>query len=318
MIDVATVQSDAEAAQIYYKKEIFMNIINSITAIMTSCLLLISTSYAAYIDVAISRPTDSASSTNQTDGPTYSNSGGLWTPCDNRNDNENQNADTMTLSLTINNVKDPVTEQGSYDVYLIFTDPSGSKYIFTQELKLIEDSSNLFLDELYVSVPTIRIVDFDSSAANTFQAASGDLTVCKAFEASCTTFDGDKGYLEDNICYPSSSISSYLRCEDEDDEDVEPTGYLIKSTADLEQGDAFLAANDPIWEKSLTYTESFEEFFGDAVLAFDEFALPQGTWQIVAILAERSEFDIQDTSTWYKWDVENMLIGNPWGTDSCN
>jgi len=89
-----------------------MNIFNTIFSFIFSCLLLSSTSYAAYIDVAVSRPTDSASSTNQTEGPTYNNSGGLWTPCDNRNDNENQNSDTMTLSLTINNVQDPVTEQG--------------------------------------------------------------------------------------------------------------------------------------------------------------------------------------------------------------
>jgi len=280
---------------------------------ISAWMLAVSTIHAASIDVQVTVPQESAGLTNLSDGPTNSKSG-TWTPCDNRNDNENLNGDKLTIGLTISNAKDPVTELGSYDAYLIFNDPNGQKYIFLKERMLIDDFSNLFIDEQYISVPSIKLIDFDLNQANAFQKASGDLTICKNFEASCTTFDGDKGYLEDDICYPTSSISSELLCEDDDGEAI---GYLIPATDNLQQGHSFLAANDQIWEKSMVYTESFEDFFGDAALPFDEFALPQGTWQLVAILADRSVFDIEDTSTWYKWDIENILVGNPWSKASC-
>jgi len=127
--------------------------------------------------------------------PRYSKSG-IWTPCDNRNDNENLNADILTLSLNITNDKNPVTTLGNYDDYLLFTDPNGSKYVFLRERIVLEDFNNLFLDEQYITIPSIELVKFDESQVNTFQQASGDLTICKVFESSCTTFDGDKGYME--------------------------------------------------------------------------------------------------------------------------
>ena len=291
-----------------------MKINHPIAAIMVACILLSSSTFAAFIDIQVTRPQESASSTNLSDGPANGISGS-WTPCDNRNDNEKLNADRLNLSLTIINESNLVTEQGTYDTYVIFSSLQGEKYFFIKELSTIPDLSNPFLGEQQVSIPTIRTIDLDMTQPNAFQSAQGDLTSCKTFEASCTTFDGDKGYLEEGICYPTSSIADYLRCEDDLDE--EPLGYLIKATAEFEQGDAFLAANDPIWEKSSSYTENFEDFFGDTALAFDDFALSQGTWQIVAILADRSVFNIQDTSTWHKWDVENILVGNPWSTDSC-
>lgn len=290
-----------------------MKNINSKIAIGAMAIVFSSALTAASIDVSVTQPQDSAGLTNLADGPTNSKLG-AWTPCDNRNDNENLNADKLTLTLTISNELDPVTDQGKYDAYLIFNDSMGQKYIFLKERVLIGDSNNIFMEEQYISVPSIQFVDFEVGQANSFQKASGDLTICNNFEASCTTFDGDKGYLEDDICYPTSSISSDIACTDDDDEII---GYMVPATDNLEQGHSFLAANDPIWESSLVYKETFEEFFGDTALAFDDFALPQGNWQIVAILADREVFNIEDTTTWYKWDIENILVGNPWSTESC-
>lgn len=42
--------------------------------------------------------------------------------------------------------------------------------------------------------------------------------------------------------------------------------------------------------------------------------VPQGLWQVVGIIADRTKVDFTDPTTWEAWDVGTIVIGRPWLT----
>lgn len=48
--------------------------------------------------------------------------------------------------------------------------------------------------------------------------------------------------------------------------------------------------------------------------------VPQGTWQLVGIVADSTKMSFADPSTWSAWDVATVVIGKPFGSstnDTC-
>ncbi len=41
--------------------------------------------------------------------------------------------------------------------------------------------------------------------------------------------------------------------------------------------------------------------------------LPNGTWQLVGIVADSTEVDFDDPATWNAWDVATVMLAKPWG-----
>jgi len=56
-----------------------------------------------------------------------------------------------------------------------------------------------------------------------------------------------------------------------------------------------------------------EILFGGS-FAFDAFNLPQGLWQVVVILADRTTVDFKSPTSWAAWDTAPFVLGTPWKT----
>ena len=83
------------------------------------------------------------------------------------------------------------------------------------------------------------------------------------------------------------------------------------------QTNSFVDANEDAYlikEQFIDATVT-ETIFGGP-FRFDTFSLPQGLWQAVVILADRSTVDFQSPSTWAAWETAPFILGTPWKVET--
>ncbi|MCU7835401.1 MAG: hypothetical protein KZQ83_09110 [gamma proteobacterium symbiont of Taylorina sp.] len=113
------------------------------------------------------------------------------------------------------------------------------------------------------------------------------------------------GSLDNNIIH--SQIYLFEREQNLSDK-LDPVSVALYGTAESLD---YKASEKIYLSKENFIAATYEELIQGSSISFDYFSLSQGTWMVLAILADNSMFKLADPRTWRKWDADIFILGSP-------